>query len=638
MLERAPGVQNAIFPPLPHTERGFTFQLGSCPERKTHNRGPMVVYPNGRFVIMREMNDMTKTMVFAEHKEKVLVAKANPKGTRIASGDESGKVIIWEILKDGRISVRDTYPINTGIRDIAWSPDGQRLVVAGDSNGDSFVVAFLVNTGSTLGAFMRHTSRVLSVSYKPTRPYRVVSGGEDRLVAMHEGPPFQFLQSQSHHSNYVTKVEYRPDGEQFFSTGNDGKLYFYDGKTGEKTGTFKMGDKKQRHGGTIAGANWGPDGKQILTAGADRVCKLWDVDGKIGTLNQTFKMNVEDQKRPEIRAMQVASVWQEGKMITVSLSGAINYLNAADGSHDAWHGIQSNITAWAVDRENGAVFTGEGSGVVTRHDIKTNRAHWMGGVVVAKGISALRLSGADQLEVYSNDNIMRVHPRVGDRNPNADASAVDFKSKARAVASSNVTPGLSAVGTSNERVVVLKDGKIACDFNIGFQPFCMKFGIDDTKLYVGGRNSGVSVYSVDPASGTVTDDNNKLTAQGHVTQIVINSTGTTLVAIDNQKSINVFDMQNDNKCLNGGDFLRYHDMAINDAAWSPDGSKLATISADLQIIVWYNGPISKQRLSIPMTHDISGERIDWLDNTTLVSAGADRMIKTWTVSAEYVPA
>jgi WD40 repeat protein len=51
------------------------------------------------------------------------------------------------------------------------------------------------DSGTNVGEFDGHSRRVLSCAYKPTRPFRVVTCGEDFLVNFYEGPPFRFKQS-----------------------------------------------------------------------------------------------------------------------------------------------------------------------------------------------------------------------------------------------------------------------------------------------------------------------------------------------------------------------------------------------------------------------------------------------------------
>lgn len=51
------------------------------------------------------------------------------------------------------------------------------------------------DSGTNVGEFDGHSRRVLSCAYKPTRPFRIVTCGEDFLVNFYEGPPFRFKQS-----------------------------------------------------------------------------------------------------------------------------------------------------------------------------------------------------------------------------------------------------------------------------------------------------------------------------------------------------------------------------------------------------------------------------------------------------------
>lgn len=58
------------------------------------------------------------------------------------------------------------------------------------------------DSGTSVGEFDGHSRRVLSCAFKPTRPFRIVTCGEDFLVNFYEGPPFKFKLSH----RYVTVV------------------------------------------------------------------------------------------------------------------------------------------------------------------------------------------------------------------------------------------------------------------------------------------------------------------------------------------------------------------------------------------------------------------------------------------------
>jgi WD40 repeat protein len=69
-----------------------------------------------------------------------------------------------------------------------------------------------------LGEMVGHTKKVNSVSYKPTRPFRVMSASEDMKTCCYVGPPFKLDHSDnSAHSNFVNCVRYSPDGNRCVS-------------------------------------------------------------------------------------------------------------------------------------------------------------------------------------------------------------------------------------------------------------------------------------------------------------------------------------------------------------------------------------------------------------------------------------
>lgn len=48
------------------------------------------------------------------------------------------------------------------------------------------------DSGGNLGDFEGHSKRVMSCTFRPKRPFRVFSCGEDFAVNYYEGPPFRF--------------------------------------------------------------------------------------------------------------------------------------------------------------------------------------------------------------------------------------------------------------------------------------------------------------------------------------------------------------------------------------------------------------------------------------------------------------
>ena len=72
---------------------------------------------------------------------------------------------------------------------------------------------FLWDSGSSVGEITGHSKFINAIDYRPVRPFRVVTAGEDRNVGWFEGPPFRYktalqvgLHSLRCHCVYVSLV------------------------------------------------------------------------------------------------------------------------------------------------------------------------------------------------------------------------------------------------------------------------------------------------------------------------------------------------------------------------------------------------------------------------------------------------
>ena len=77
------------------------------------------------------------------------------------------------------------------IKDLSWSPDSQRLVVVGEGR-ERYGHVFMADTGTSTGEIAGHERPINSVDFKPSRPFRIITGSEDNSVGFYEGPPFKF--------------------------------------------------------------------------------------------------------------------------------------------------------------------------------------------------------------------------------------------------------------------------------------------------------------------------------------------------------------------------------------------------------------------------------------------------------------
>ena len=54
---------------------------------------------------------------------------------------------------------------------------------------------FLWDSGSSVADIIGHSKAINSIDYRPVRPFRVATAGEDKTVGWYEGPPFRYKNS-----------------------------------------------------------------------------------------------------------------------------------------------------------------------------------------------------------------------------------------------------------------------------------------------------------------------------------------------------------------------------------------------------------------------------------------------------------
>lgn len=170
---------------MPRTERGRPIVLGDDP------KGKNFLYCHANSVIIRDLANPSISDIYTQHSCQVNVAKYSPSGFYIASADKSGKVRIWDTINKEHILKSEYQPISGPIYDLAWSQDNQRIVVVGEGR-EKFGHVFLADTGTSNGDVSGQTRPINTVDFKPSRPFRIITGSEDNTVAFYEGPPFKF--------------------------------------------------------------------------------------------------------------------------------------------------------------------------------------------------------------------------------------------------------------------------------------------------------------------------------------------------------------------------------------------------------------------------------------------------------------
>uniref|UniRef100_A0A4W4EZS6 WD repeat domain 1 n=1 Tax=Electrophorus electricus TaxID=8005 RepID=A0A4W4EZS6_ELEEL len=592
-----------VFASLPQMERGVAKVLAGDP------KGNNFLYTNGKSVIIRNINNPAIADVYTEHPHQVIVAKYAPSGFYIASGDVSGKIRIWDTTQKEHLLKYEYQPFGGKIKDIAWTEDSKRIAVVGEGR-EKYGAVFLWDSGSSVGEIVGHSKVVNSVDIKQTRPYRLITGSDDNCTAFYEGPPFKFKCTFSVSAACCLCVSSSVRGTYLHRYQR--YIFMYDGKTAEKLGA--LGGAKAHEGGIYA-VSWSPDSTQLISASGDKTVKLWDVAS--GTAVTTFSLG------SDVLDQQLGCLWQRDHLLSISLSGFINYLDKNNPSRPLRiiKGHSKAIQCVTVHKEDGRSVIYSGVCVCVHYwDAETGENEGITGKGHSNMVAKMAVDESHRLVTCSMDDSVRYTDLSKKEYSASDLVKMDVQPKAVSVG-----PGGLAVAVCIGQVVLLRDKrKVFTLENLGYEPEAVSVHAGGVTVAVGGADGKVRLYSIQ--GNTLKDDGKVLEAKGPVTDMAFSKDGAFLAVSDEKKVVTIFTVADGYAVKN--DFYGHHAKIVC-LAWSPDNSHFASGGMDMLVFVWnVNDP--EKRIKIPdahRLHHVSG--LAWLDKHTLVTTSHDSCVKQW---------
>ncbi|UMM41076.1 hypothetical protein L5515_017498 [Caenorhabditis briggsae] len=604
--------QTALFPSLPRTARGTAVVLGNTPA------GDKVLYCNGTSVYTCPVNNLTNTEIYTEHSHQTTVAKYSPSGYYCASGDIHGNVRIWDTTQTTHI-LKTTIPVFSGpVKDIAWDSESKRIAAVGEGR-ERFGHVFLFDTGTSNGNLTGQARAMNSVDFKPSRPFRIVSGSDDNTVAIFEGPPFKFKSTFGDHTKFVHSVRFNPDGSLFASTGGDGTIILYNGADGTKVGVFEDDSLKGvAHSGSVYGLTWSPCGSKIATASADKTVKIWNVSTLKVEKTVTIGSKIEDQ--------QLGIIWTKQALVSISATGFVNLINPELGSVDeVRYGHNKAITALATSSDGKTLYSADAEGHITAWETATGKSNRIIPEIHATMITGIKSTSNGNLFTVSWDDHLKVVPAGGSSVDSSKVVSAKLSSQPLGLAVS--ADGHIAVAACYKHVAIYVQGKLT-EVPIGFNSSCVALSSDKQLVAVGGQDSKVHLYKL---SGSSLSEVKTISHAAEITSVAFSNNGAILVATDQSRKVILYIVANNFELAHTHSWT-FHTAKVACVSWSPDNNRLATGSLDNSVIIWNMSKPSDHPIIIKGAHAMSSvNSVLWLNATTIVSAGQDSNIKFWNV-------
>jgi WD40 repeat protein len=337
-----------------------------------------------------------------EHAGVVVGARWDPTGKVLFTGGRRNGYI-WITTTWERLQLLEAH--TRPIRDAAFSPDGERLVTVGDHVGRMW----RVSDGKPLLSMPGSEHELVAAAFSPDGD-AVLTGGKDgvgRIWAQTgNGKP---AVAYGGHSDTVTHVAYSPDGKYAMTASLDGTARLWDPTRDPQLRAVGTHDPPPPPPPDSAPevafttTAFAPDGKLILSAGADGTARLWRPNGKA-------VLNVRHGGRVT-RALLIRS---GSLIVTASDDGTAKVWRVKGARLLATMNHGSPIRALAVAGKDGLIVTAgdDGNAHVWTLAGRPVRTLHHGGSLLAVAINA----AATRVVTAGTDNTAIVwEPRTGRR-------------------------------------------------------------------------------------------------------------------------------------------------------------------------------------------------------------------------------
>lgn len=161
------------------------------------------------------------------------------------------------------------------------------------------------------------------------------------------------------HVGKVSAVAFRPDGKQLVTAGADGTVRVWDARTGAQVRAING------HVGGALSAAFDPDGKHIVSGGADGAVRVWGAE--TGTERPGPKWN--------LRRVTTVSFNSDGaKVLAAGADGAVRVWDVATGATQELDGHRGAVNAAAFSPDGSRVVTGGDDGTVRMWELAAGKA------------------------------------------------------------------------------------------------------------------------------------------------------------------------------------------------------------------------------------------------------------------------